>query len=752
MAYVLGVDLGTSYTAAATDDGAASMLGLGNRAMQTPSLIYLQPDGSMLFGEAAERRGAADPARLAREFTRCIGDPLPIVLAGTPFSADMLTARLLRWVVDQSTERLAGPPAGITLTHPANWSRITLDLLGRAAGLAGVPRVRFCPEPVAAAIHYATRNRVAEGTRICVYDLGGGSFDVCVLVREGDMFRIVGPPGGVERLGGSVFDEAVFRRVVAEIEHDPAAQALLADPVSLARLRRDCIEAKEALSADVDTVVPVAVGGTGRSVRVTRGEFENMIRPVLAETVSATHRTLRAAGATPPDIAAFVLVGGSCRIPLVGELLAAEFHRPIVRDTHPKHAVALGAATLAARGSVTSAPFPPPSWSGPPHGPPSGLPPVGDVPAPAGGGAAASKRNRILIGLGAAVAAIAIAATVVALTRGASADGPTTTTTSTISSSAPTRSTAPSSSITTTTPSGPPLLPLPRSVQPLADSIVITPRVVEGDLDLALVESTTGQTVGLLAAPGGSAAAPDVSPDRRSIIYVASGERLRVMAADGSGDEDLVPELPDCSGRMLRPGWNPADPNELALVCVDAQNTHLLRIVRIDGTVVRTLDVGQPLVDDLSYSPDGTKVVFWAGPHGGALDGGAIYTMATDGSAPPVRITDGMYDADPVWSPDGTEIVFRRYVDDGVTPANMEIALIHPDGSDFRVLATHVGNDIDPAWSPDGKQIVWKSNRGDGTDVGFNHHLVMNADGNNIHRLAPDNPFPEEQAPAWGNR
>jgi TolB protein len=297
-------------------------------------------------------------------------------------------------------------------------------------------------------------------------------------------------------------------------------------------------------------------------------------------------------------------------------------------------------------------------------------------------------------------------------------------------------------------------LPLPRSTQPLADSIVVTPRVVEGNLDLALVDSTTGQTVGLLQVPGGVAAAPDVAPDRRSIIYVAGDPiRLHVIAADGSGDRELFTDLPGCEGRMLRPGWNPTDPNDLALVFVVSQESYLLRIVRVDGTVVRTLDVGQEVVDDLTFSPDGSAVAFWAGPRGGTLDGGAIYTMATDGSGLPVRITDGQHDADPVWSPDGTEIVFRRWVNDGVNPADFEIALVRPDGGDLRVLAPHPGDDIDPAWSPDGKQIVWKSKRGDGpTDVGFNHHLVMNADGSNVHRLSPNNPFPEEQAPAWGNR
>src|SRR5690349_10971930 len=88
MGYRLGVDLGTTFTAAAMRNGGPpSMLGLGNRALQIPSVLYLQEDGQFLVGEAAERRGATDPARVVREFKRRIGDPIPLMVAGTPFSA-----------------------------------------------------------------------------------------------------------------------------------------------------------------------------------------------------------------------------------------------------------------------------------------------------------------------------------------------------------------------------------------------------------------------------------------------------------------------------------------------------------------------------------------------------------------------------------------------------------------------------------------------------------------------------------------
>ena len=98
------------------------------------------------------------------------------------------------------------------------------------------------------------------------------------------------------------------------------------------------------LSFAVDTVVPVALPGITRSVRLTRGELDDMLRPAIGETVAATRRVLDAAGVEAGDLAAILLVGGSSRIPLVSEMLSAAFGRPLALDNHPKHDVALGAA------------------------------------------------------------------------------------------------------------------------------------------------------------------------------------------------------------------------------------------------------------------------------------------------------------------------------------------------------------------------------------------------------------------------
>ena len=120
MGYRLGVDLGTTFTAAAVGDGGGpSMLGLGNRALMVPSLVYLGEDGEFLFGEAAERRAVTEPSRTAREFKRRIGDTVPILLAEQPFSPQALSAKLLAWVTSLATERQGAPPVEVVVTYPA---------------------------------------------------------------------------------------------------------------------------------------------------------------------------------------------------------------------------------------------------------------------------------------------------------------------------------------------------------------------------------------------------------------------------------------------------------------------------------------------------------------------------------------------------------------------------------------------------------------------------------------------------------
>ena len=264
LTYRLGVDLGTTFTAAAVDDGTGpTMLGLGNRALTVPSVVYLDPDGTFLFGEAADRRARDDASRAAREFKRRIGDTVPILVGGQPFSPQALSARLLAWVIAVATERQGGPPDQVVVTHPANWGGYKRELLRQLVTLADVPDAATFTEPEAAATQYASHARLGVGDKVGVYDLGGGTFDVCVLERRETGFAILGTPDGVEHLGGIDFDEAVFQHVLGMLGERLSGLDLDADATvrGLARLRRECVDAKEALSSDVDTAITVELPG-----------------------------------------------------------------------------------------------------------------------------------------------------------------------------------------------------------------------------------------------------------------------------------------------------------------------------------------------------------------------------------------------------------------------------------------------------------------------------------------------------------
>ncbi|MGB5937337.1 MAG: extracellular solute-binding protein [Ornithinimicrobium sp.] len=345
--YVLGVDLGTTFTAAAISRrGITEIVPLGDHAPQIPSAVFLTDSGEYVIGDAAIRRGHTEPGRLAREFKRRIGDDTNVILGSTPISAQALMAQLLARVVDHVTVGQGEAPRAVVLTHPANWGPYRLELLNQAARMAGLADARLCSEPEAAAIHFASTNRVEVGQTIAVYDLGGGTFDAAVLRKDSTGFSVLGTPEGIEHLGGLDFDAVVLHHIqetLGPLDIEPDDPNTL---TALTRLTRDCTEAKEALSTDNDVTIPVSIGAASAAVRLSRLAFEEAIRPSLEETISALQRSLNSADVTADDLAAIVLIGGSSRIPLVTHLLTQHLGRPIALSPQPKHAVALGASVL----------------------------------------------------------------------------------------------------------------------------------------------------------------------------------------------------------------------------------------------------------------------------------------------------------------------------------------------------------------------------------------------------------------------
>jgi molecular chaperone DnaK (HSP70) len=259
--YSLGVDLGTTFVAAAISAAdRVKMVILGDYAVVIPAAVYLREDGVLIAGDAAGARAVTSPERVIRDIKRRLGNPTPVMLGGQHYGVTELLGVVLRDAVDKVVKVQGERPEQVLLTHPANWGPFRRALFEEVAQHAGLDNPPLVTEPEAAAVHYAASRELADGQMVAVYDLGGGTFDATILQKQAGKVEILGTPEGIEHLGGVDFDEAILSFV------DYAADGVLSeldlsDPqmsVALARLRQDCVAAKEALSVNPETTIPVS--------------------------------------------------------------------------------------------------------------------------------------------------------------------------------------------------------------------------------------------------------------------------------------------------------------------------------------------------------------------------------------------------------------------------------------------------------------------------------------------------------------
>ncbi|WP_165818027.1 Hsp70 family protein [Microbacterium sp. Gd 4-13] len=322
---------------------------LGRHSDHASTAVFVGESG-LLFGDAAERRGLTQPDRLIREFKRRVGDDVPVVAGDQTFTAEQLFAHVVTWVTETVSEREGRSPSAISVTVPAAWGEYRSERVGAAIAHEGWRDVNLIPEPEAAARHYDHVNPLETGRALAVYDLGGGTFDAVVVRKDKKgALRIVSPASGLSDVGGADFDDLLLRHVMTAA--GISADVLATDPgarVALAALRRECVDAKESLSFDSETVIPVLLGGRSTSVRVTRAEFEAMIEARIERTTDALEQSIESASLRADRLDAILLVGGSSRIPRVAQLLSERVDVAIAVDADPKAVVAFGAARAAA--------------------------------------------------------------------------------------------------------------------------------------------------------------------------------------------------------------------------------------------------------------------------------------------------------------------------------------------------------------------------------------------------------------------
>ncbi|GAB3997418.1 hypothetical protein GCM10029992_20250 [Glycomyces albus] len=281
-------------------------------------------------------------------------------------------AAILTRVARQCVEAIGGLPRTV-LTCPAAWSERRRAALHDAAAKAGYAPVQIVTEPVAAAHYYTTRlsHPIAPGQALAVFDFGGGTLDIAVVERAPDGAFTVLADGGLADLGGLDFDAALISHIGETVkQQDPDLWKRLEQPGSASELRNrrtlwdDVRGAKEMLSRS--SVAPVTVPGLEQSLHLTRGELDQLARPLLSRAVGETQRVLSLTGRAPEQLAGLFLVGGSSRMPLVSKVLHEELGiAPAVLE-QPELPVSEGAAVAVAG----PAPLTPPNGAAPPASPP----------------------------------------------------------------------------------------------------------------------------------------------------------------------------------------------------------------------------------------------------------------------------------------------------------------------------------------------------------------------------------------------
>jgi hypothetical protein len=344
---VLAIDFGTSGTAAAVRRaGRVDPVSFGDRNW-LPSCVFRRPDDVLVAGTEADRSAVLDPLSFEPTPKRRVGAG-SIRLGGQDYrDADLVTA-VFTAVLDEVHRQYPGiNRARLVLTHPAVWGTQRRTVLAEAAARVGLPQPQFVAEPVAAAAYYAAKDRPCTEP-VCVYDLGGGTFDAAVVARYDGHLELVGQPSGKDPLGGVDFDRLLLEHVGTSVHNrDPDGWNRLAQPVDhRARkdrrtLEREVQAAKEHLSTN--PFQQVFISSVDFGVQITRDELNTLIKAKIEETIDILLATIAAANLRPADLGGVYLVGGSSRINLIHNRVQDRLGvKPFV-EGNPKLVVVLGA-------------------------------------------------------------------------------------------------------------------------------------------------------------------------------------------------------------------------------------------------------------------------------------------------------------------------------------------------------------------------------------------------------------------------
>ncbi len=339
---IVGIDLGTTNSEIAiVREGRIDVLDV-NGGPILPSCVGLNPAGGLLVGQAARNQLVAAPDATILSIKRKMGQDVKVSLGGRQFSPEEISSFILRELKTGAERALGRTVRKAVITVPAFFNERQRKATQIAGELAGLEVMRILNEPTAAALAYGAGRTKDE--RLLVYDLGGGTFDVSVVVVEQGVVEVKASHGDTQ-LGGDDFDQLLVDQAVLEFKKRHNVD-LLGDPRALRRLKVVMEAAKRQLT-DQPLVMVREEYLDGRhhlELELNRLEYEEMIQHLLEKTLDCVHRSLEDACLTPSQIDRVMLVGGATRTPLVQRLLAERLRIEPRWEIDPDLIVAMGAA------------------------------------------------------------------------------------------------------------------------------------------------------------------------------------------------------------------------------------------------------------------------------------------------------------------------------------------------------------------------------------------------------------------------
>lgn len=347
MVATIGIDLGTTNSCvAAMEGGQVTIIPNAEGERTTPSVVAFSKDGERLVGSVALRQAALNPERTFSSVKRHMGSTWKTTVDGKGFTAQELSAMILRKLRRDAEAFLGTEVVDAVITVPAYFDDSQRQATKDAGRIAGLNVLRIINEPTSAALAYGLDNGDAQ--KVMVYDLGGGTFDVSVIEIGGDVIEVLATSGD-NHLGGDDFDARIVEHIAEEFR-SLHGEDLRRNPQALQRITEAAERAKKELSSMTSTQINLPFISQGPEgplhidMTLTRGEFERMTYDLVERTAGPVRMALDDAGIAASELGCVLLVGGSTRIPSVQDKVRALTGKEPSSSINPDECVASGAA------------------------------------------------------------------------------------------------------------------------------------------------------------------------------------------------------------------------------------------------------------------------------------------------------------------------------------------------------------------------------------------------------------------------